>query len=85
MSQQKVAGQGYWWKQSERDAGNGQAAAGDYWWKRKAEPAEGEACAIRPRPGHLCPECGEGILAYNGLFLLTCPECNYVAEGGANF
>jgi hypothetical protein len=74
----------YWWRREKVHAEN-RPAAGTYWWKEEAGPEEGDVCAIRPRPGHRCPECGEGTLAYNGLFLLTCPECHYVAEGGANF
>ena len=82
MSQQR-----YWWKKPPA-AGQSRPAAepAGYWWKQdKAEAEEGEVCALRPRPGQRCPECGQGTLAYNGLFLLTCPQCNYVAEGGANF
>jgi len=86
MSEQPGAREKYWWKQAEPAGDKGRASNGrEYWWKAKAEPEAGEVCAIRPRPGYLCPECGEGILAYNGLFVLTCPACAYVAESGANF
>jgi len=86
MSEQTGARKKYWWKQAEPGGDKGRATNGrQYWWKAQAEPEAGEVCAIRPRPGHLCPECGEGTLAYNGLFVLTCPECDYVAESGANF
>lgn len=53
----------------------------EHWWKRN--DAQNESCALQPRPGHICPACGEGILAYDGLFLLTCGRCGFVAEGGA--
>ncbi len=50
------------------------------WW-RAEEPAK-TVCQIPVKPGQICPNCGEGILAYDGLFLLTCPVCGHVAEGG---
>ncbi|MFL7837411.1 MAG: hypothetical protein ACK2T4_01155 [Candidatus Promineifilaceae bacterium] len=51
-----------------------------YWWRDGKEPKN--TCAIRYQPGHTCPECGEGVLAYDGLFMLTCPACGYIAESG---
>lgn len=73
----------YWWKESALPA-SAAAPDGGYWWK-ETEDAEKTVCAIRSRPGQLCPECGQGTLAYNGLFVLTCPQCAYVAESGAHF
>jgi hypothetical protein len=36
-----------------------------------------------PRPGDLCPQCGQGRLDYNGVLLLACDTCDYVlGEGG---
>ena len=55
----------------------------EYWWKR--EENEPESCRIKPRPGHTCPSCGQGVLAYDGLFVLTCDRCGYVAECGASW
>lgn len=55
----------------------------EYWWKSD-EPEQAQ-CRIPPRPGHTCPECGEGTLAYDGLFILTCDRCGYVAESGASW
>jgi ribosomal protein L37AE/L43A len=52
-----------------------------YWWRDKKTLQS--TCAMRYRPGHACPECREGILAYDGLFMLTCPACGYIAESGA--
>lgn len=52
-----------------------------YWWREKE--ASKNTCAIRYRPGHPCPECGEDALVYDGLFMLTCPACGYIAESGA--
>lgn len=75
----------YWWKKVEPARREGQVDTERYWWKETETAAEKEVCAIRPRPGQTCPECGERTLAYNGLFILTCPECQYVAEGGAYF
>lgn len=52
-----------------------------YWWRKDNEPKR--VCAIRYQPGQPCPKCTRGRLAYNGLFILACPVCGYVAEGGA--
>jgi hypothetical protein len=33
--------------------------------------------------GELCPQCGTGLLDYNGLLQLECPNCGFInAEGG---
>ena len=64
-------------------AQTGEEVEKEYWWKGKA--AEGESCPIRIRPGDTCPKCGNGTLAYDGLFLLTCDGCGYVAESGASW
>ena len=53
-------------------------ATADYWWKT----GTAVTCAA-PKPGHLCPECGQGQLAYDSLFNLVCPRCDYVAGSGA--
>ncbi len=52
-----------------------------YWWRDEAQ--QENSCAISCGPGHACPQCQEGTLAYDGLFMLTCPVCGYVAESGA--
>jgi hypothetical protein len=52
-----------------------------FWWQKDA--ADSDVCLLPPRPGQTCPECGEGALAYDTLFVLTCPHCHYVAESGA--
>ena len=52
-----------------------------FWWRDEKESKK--TCAIRHQPGHTCPECREGALAYDGLFMLTCPACGYIAESGA--
>lgn len=40
--------------------------------------------AVAPlRKDGICPQCGEGILDYNGLLQLECPACGFVSsEGG---
>ena len=30
------------------------------------------------RKGSPCPQCGEGILDYNGLLQLECPACGFI-------
>lgn len=34
------------------------------------------------RPGQSCPVCGEGILNYNGLLILSCAICGFKELGG---
>lgn len=59
-----------------------ETGAGDnFWWKRHDD--EGEmSCATPPKPGDRCPACGAANLEYDGLFILTCPACQHVAESG---
>jgi hypothetical protein len=52
-----------------------------YWWQPIKEDASCSAPASKP--GNPCPACGKGILAYDGLFLLTCAHCGETAENGA--
>ena len=52
-----------------------------YWWRGNRKTKD--VCEVGNRPGHVCPQCGEGILAYDGLFMLTCPACGHIAESGA--
>lgn len=35
-------------------------------------------CAPPLHKGSVCPQCGEGILDYNGLLQLECPICGFV-------
>jgi hypothetical protein len=53
-----------------------------YWW-RDEEALEERTCAIHYQPGQPCPQCRQDDLAYDGLFMLTCPACGYIAESGA--
>lgn len=50
------------------------------WWRVDSLPV---CQSSRPRPGEPCPFCGQGILDYDGLFLLSCPVCGQVAEKGS--
>jgi hypothetical protein len=34
-----------------------------------------------PRAGDVCPRCGRGVLDYDGLLNLACPECGYSISG----
>jgi hypothetical protein len=53
----------------------------DYWW-RPAGQAKA-ACSPPRKAGRPCPHCRQAALAYDSLFMLTCPHCGYTAEGGA--
>ncbi|HSM55914.1 MAG TPA: hypothetical protein VK879_07140 [Candidatus Sulfomarinibacteraceae bacterium] len=50
------------------------------WWQRESKEAE---CAPAPRRGQGCPQCGQGCLDFDSLFVLTCEQCGYVASSGA--
>ncbi|MDT8307448.1 MAG: hypothetical protein RRC07_16065 [Anaerolineae bacterium] len=56
-------------------------ASNNFWWKR-LDTGVDEPCSAAPKPGDLCPECGEAELDYDGLFVLICPACYHVAESG---
>lgn len=48
-----------------------------------AVSTSGDLCLLTPpKPDEQCPNCQQGTLAYDGLFLLTCNTCHKVAEGG---
>lgn len=51
-----------------------------YWWRRQNQKSVTAAPSLER--GQRCPECEEGILQYDSLFVLTCPRCGYVAESG---
>ncbi|PID85257.1 MAG: hypothetical protein CSB13_08955 [Chloroflexi bacterium] len=53
--------------------------AATYWWRKKKRTCHNPT----PKPGEPCPNCTEGILAYDGLFVLTCARCGKAAENGA--
>lgn len=60
---------------------NGQpTAARQFWWRSQED---GTCQTKTPLAGDLCPECGHGYLAYDGLFVLACKKCGKVAEAGA--
>ncbi len=72
----------YWWQQP-----NATAIAGPtYTLAKKTEPETAVAaplCLLRPpRPGDTCPFCQQATLAYDALFLLTCPTCGQIVEAG---
>jgi DNA-directed RNA polymerase subunit RPC12/RpoP len=45
------------------------------------EPAPKKVGAALKR-GAACPECGSGILDYNGMLELECPLCGFKSGGG---
>ncbi|MBK7177700.1 MAG: hypothetical protein IPH82_11030 [Chloroflexi bacterium] len=50
------------------------------WWRKP----DALPCQSRPpKPGDVCPTCGNGRLAYDGLFILACSACGEAAESGA--
>ncbi|MCA9921937.1 MAG: hypothetical protein KC419_19700 [Anaerolineales bacterium] len=51
-----------------------------HWWQQTGVST---CTAPQPRPGDKCPACENGILAYDGLFVLTCSNCGKAAEAGA--
>ncbi|WP_420642921.1 hypothetical protein [Candidatus Leptofilum sp.] len=54
-------------------------ANGRYWWRKSGE----ERCAQpQPKPGDVCTHCGEGTLAFDGLFILACDQCQHIADSG---
>ena len=48
----------------------------------KPNESEGEYLANDCRDQR-CPQCGQGILDYNGLLDLVCPVCGYREPGGS--
>jgi len=63
-----------------QNAAESQSPKPTYWWRKPdALPCQASA----PKPGDVCPACGQGRLAYDGLFILTCSVCGEAAESGA--
>lgn len=54
----------------------------EFWWRAGSDASKGE-CSATMRPGDFCPQCAQDRLVYDTLFVLVCPRCDYVAEGGA--
>jgi ribosomal protein L37AE/L43A len=52
-----------------------------YWWRGDGQVKSD--CAAAPRAGDRCPVCEAAELAYDGLFILSCPACGHVAANGA--
>jgi uncharacterized protein (DUF983 family) len=46
------------------------------------ENADAHPVRLAFRVGELCPQCGKGVLDYNGLLDLECPFCGY-SQGSA--
>ena len=51
-----------------------------FWWRTEEQGAVRSSPSLTP--GERCPQCDEGVLQYDSLFVLTCPRCGYVAESG---
>ncbi len=79
-------GSGYWWRQMDSPPRGSASIAPVYGVanKEKAETAvDASLCLLcPPKPGDPCPFCQQAALAYDALFLLTCPACQQVAEAG---
>lgn len=58
----------------EKNGGNGR-----YWWRQQGEAKCNQP---QPKPGDLCPNCHKGKLAFDGLFILVCGECQHIADSG---
>jgi len=52
----------------------------NYWWHKDYQA---DTCSVHLMPGYVCPECGRGVLNYDGLFILSCLECGTIAANGA--
>ncbi|MAT97348.1 MAG: hypothetical protein CL608_09420 [Anaerolineaceae bacterium] len=52
---------------------------GRYWWRKKGEA---KCSRPQPKPGDNCPNCHNGKLVFDGLFILTCDCCQHVADSG---
>ncbi|MCB8928421.1 MAG: hypothetical protein H6652_22690 [Ardenticatenaceae bacterium] len=61
-------------KKDEASGGNGR-----YWWRK---PDEAKCTHPQPKPGDICTHCGEGKLAFDGLFILACDRCQQIADSG---
>jgi hypothetical protein len=53
---------------------------GRFWWRNPDKP---DCKKPQPKPGDICPSCGEGKLAFDGLFMLVCRRCQHIADSGA--
>lgn len=62
-------------KEKEVRGGNGR-----FWWREKGEPVCKQP---QLKPGDICPNCHEGKLAFDGLFMLVCSRCQHIADSGA--
>lgn len=51
------------------------------WWRVERDEAAPN-CGHELHPDDTCPVCGEGKLAYNGLFQLECRRCQAIADPG---
>ncbi|MEZ4643756.1 MAG: hypothetical protein R3E31_13670 [Chloroflexota bacterium] len=78
----------YWWR---REAPTPPASSVHYMWQSASNEETTEETAVSnpavcllttPKPGDTCPTCNQGKLAYDGLFILTCEQCGYIAESG---
>ncbi|MEZ4519050.1 MAG: hypothetical protein R3C44_20280 [Chloroflexota bacterium] len=61
--------------------GESEQTTRDHWWRRESE--EATVCQRQLTVDDVCPTCGKGKLAYNGLFQLECLRCGAVADSGA--
>ena len=65
-------------KKVKKRGGEGEAN-GRFWWRK---PGEAKCSQAQPKPGDVCTHCGQGTLAFDGLFILACDRCQQIADSG---
>ncbi|NCP87276.1 hypothetical protein GW781_05775 [bacterium] len=51
--------------------------------KEAAQPPQTPPKTTPVQRGAVCPQCGQGILDYNGMLELECPRCGFSTSAGA--
>lgn len=64
----------------QKTESKGKEGNGRFWWHDPDKPV---CKKPQPKPGDVCPSCGAGTLAFDGLFMLVCRRCQQIADSGA--